>query len=285
MPPLRSRTLSATTWLLFVAVGMSAQQPAPRQPSAYEELQTFSAVLNHIRVNYMDSVTYTQLVRAAIDGVLQALDPHSRFESYADRNKAAKLQRGELAVTGLVLENVDGAASVLAVMLKSPADKAGLQPGDRLTFVDDTTVAGLDVRALELRLAGDKGSKVHLSFERGPRLEPDTFSVTLKREYVKIPSVSIVRLADPATGYVRLDEFGEKAASEVHDALKRLRGQGATQFILDLRRNPGGEVRASVELASEFFPKNTVCSAPAGGRRKSTRRSSPSATASSPPRR
>ena len=258
MPPLRSRTLSATTWLLFVAVGMSAQQPASRQPSAYEELQTFSAVLNHIRVNYMDSVTYTQLVRAAIDGVLQALDPHSRFESYADRNQAAKLQRGELAVTGLVLENVDGAASVLAVMLKSPADKAGLQPGDRLTFVDDTTVAGLDARALELRLAGDKGSKVHLRFERGPRLEPDTFSVTLKREYVKIPSVSTVRLADPATGYVRLDEFGEKAASEVHDALKRLRGQGATQFILDLRRNPGGQVRASVELASEFFPKNTV---------------------------
>ena len=73
-----------------------------------------------------------------------------------------------------------------------------------------------------------------------------------------LPRLSIVRLADPVTGYVRLDEFGEKAASEVHDALKRLRGQGATQFMLDLRRNPGGEVRASVELASEFFPKNTV---------------------------
>jgi carboxyl-terminal processing protease len=96
-----------------------------------------------------------------------------------------------------VLENVDGAASVLAVMLKSPADKAGIQPGDRLTLVDDTTVAGLDARTLELRLAGDKGSKVHLRFERAPRLEPDTFSVTLKRDYLKVPSVSIVRLADP----------------------------------------------------------------------------------------
>src|SRR5881397_4173151 len=126
MTPMRAQTLSASIALLTGGVGLPAQQPADRQPSAYEELQTFSAVLNHIRVNYMDSVTYTQLVRAAIDGVLQALDPHSRFESYADRNKAAKLQRGELAVTGLVLENVDGAASVLAVMLKSPADKAGL---------------------------------------------------------------------------------------------------------------------------------------------------------------
>ena len=108
---MNARTLPVLIALVAAAVKLSAQQPAPRQPSAYEELQTFSAVLNHIRVNYMDSVTYTQLVRAAIDGVLQALDPHSRFESYADRNQAAKLQRGELAVTGLVLENVDGAAS------------------------------------------------------------------------------------------------------------------------------------------------------------------------------
>ena len=254
---MRARTLLPFIALLG-AVTLSAQQPVARQPSAYEELQTFSAVLNHIRVNYMDSVTYTQLVRAAIDGVLHALDPHSRFESHADRDKAAKLERGELAVTGLVLEDADGAASVLAVMSKSPADKAGIQPGDRLMLFNDTTVAGLGARALELRLAGDKGSKVRLRFERGPRLEPDTFSVTLQRDYVKVSSVSIVRLVDPTTGYVRLEEFGEKAASEVHDALKRLRGQGATQFILDLRRNPGGVVRASVELASEFFPKNTV---------------------------
>jgi carboxyl-terminal processing protease len=250
---------------VFVAVlsaaptaGLAAQQPPARQPSAYEELQTFSAVLNHIRVNYMDSVSYTQLVRAAIDGVLGSLDPHSRFESHADHDRAGKLERGELAVTGLLLEDVDGATSVLAVLPKSPAEKAGIQPGDRLTLVNDTTVAGLDARALELRLAGDKGSKVRLRLERGSRLEPDTFSVTLKRDYLKPASVSVVRLADPTTGYVRLGEFGEKAASEVHDALKRLRSQGATQFILDLRRNPGGVVFAAVELASEFFPKNTV---------------------------
>jgi carboxyl-terminal processing protease len=240
------------------AAAARAQQPAPQQPSAYEELQTFSGVLNHIRVNYVDSVTYAQLVRAAIDGVLHSLDPHSRFESHADRDKAGKLERGELAVTGLELEDVDGTAAVLAILPKSPADKAGIQPGDRLVLVNDTTVAGLNTRALQIRLAGDKGSQVRLRFERGPRLEPDTFSVTLKREYVKIPSVSIVRLADSLTGYVRLAEFGVKAASEVHDALRRLRGQGAGQFILDLRRNPGGVVFAAVELASEFFPKNTV---------------------------
>src|SRR3989454_10534059 len=100
MRPMHARILSAFIVLLGAAVMLPAQQPAARQPSAYEELQTFSAGLNHIRVNYMDSVTYTELVRAAIDGVLQALDPHSRFESPADRGKAGKVERGELAVTG-----------------------------------------------------------------------------------------------------------------------------------------------------------------------------------------
>jgi carboxyl-terminal processing protease len=244
--------------LAAAAAGASAQQPGSPQPSAYEELQTFSAVLNHIRVNYVDSVTYTQLVRAAIDGVLRSLDPHSRFESHSDHDKAGKLERGDLAITGLVLEDVDGAASVLAVLPRSPAEKAGIQPGDRLVLVNDTTVAGLGSSALELKLAGEKGSKVRLRLERGPRLDPDTFTVTLKRDFVREPSVSIARLVDPVTGYVRLDEFGEKAASEVHDALRQLRGQGARQFLLDLRRNPGGVVIAAVEIASEFFPKKTV---------------------------
>lgn len=255
---LRHPAVALALLAAIAAARSDAQQPTSQGRSAYEELQTFSGVLNHIRVNYVDSVTYAQLVRAAIDGVLHSLDPHSRFESYADHDKAGKLERGELAVTGLVLEDVDGAASVLAVLVKSPADKAGIQPGDRLTLVNDTTIAGLDPRAVELRLAGEKGTKVRLRFERGSRLEPDTFSVTLKREFVKVPSVSMVHLADPQTGYVRLQEFGEKAASEVHDAVRRLRGQGAGRFILDLRRNPGGVVTAAVELASEFFPKNTV---------------------------
>jgi carboxyl-terminal processing protease len=99
---------------------LSAQQPTSPGRSAYEELQTFSGVLNHIRVNYVDSVTYAQLVRAAIDGVLHSLDPHSRFESYADHDKAGKLERGELAVTGLVLEDVEGATSVLAALDSFP---------------------------------------------------------------------------------------------------------------------------------------------------------------------
>jgi carboxyl-terminal processing protease len=241
-----------------LAGAVPAAALAAQQRSSYEELQTFSAVLNHIRLNYVDTVTYTMLVHAAIDGVLASLDPHSRYESMADFGRENALERGELATTGIALEDEDGVATVLAVIPKTPGAKAGVQPGDRVVRINDTTAAGLSASDVQLRLAGEKGSKVHLLLERGSRLEPDTLSVTLKRDFFEARSVSIVRMVDPTTGYVRLEEFGPKAAAEIHDALKRLLGQKARQVILDLRGNPGGVVVSAVEIASELFPKGTV---------------------------
>jgi carboxyl-terminal processing protease len=188
--------------LLATAVGRLPAQ----QTSAYEELQAFSGVLNYIRLNYPDTVSYSRLVHAAIDGVLHALDPHSAFFTRQEFERRTALERGELAVTGLALEEVDSAITVLAVAARGPAAKAGVQPGDRLVSVNDTSVAGLEVHSVELRLVGDRGSKVRLQFERGSRLEPDTFGVTIKRDFIALHSVSLVRMVDSVTGYVRLDE-------------------------------------------------------------------------------
>ena len=252
------------------APGVWAQKPAASSPpSAYEELQMFSGVLNHIRLNYVDSAAYDALVRAAIDGMLRSLDPHSYFVSRRDWEKLSALERGELAVTGMALEEEDSALTVLAVYPKSAAAKAGVLPGDRITEVNDTSVRGLKVKEADLRLAGEKGSKVHVKFERGSRLEPDTFSVTLKRQFLEPHFVSLSTMVDSVTGLVRLEEFGAKAAEEVHDAVKKLRQQGARQLILDIRSNPGGLVDQAVDLASEFLPKGTVVFR-ARGRKKDT---------------
>lgn len=249
---------SLAAGLAMACGGLNAGSLHAQTPTAYEELQTFSGVLNHIRTNYVDTVGYHELVHAAIDGVLHALDPHSSFFSRADFERRNALERGTLAITGLQIEEVDSTVVVLAVYPKSPAAKAGVQPGDRITTVNDTSVAGLDAEELALRLAGEKGSKIRLHLERGPRLEPDSFTVTLKRDFVEVHYVSDARMVDSATGYVRLEEFGFKADEEIHNALKQLRGRHAKQFILDLRSNPGGLVFEAVDIASEFFPKGTV---------------------------
>src|SRR5512145_1617303 len=113
--------------LAVVALAFAAPSAASAQSrAAYEELQTFSGVLNHIRLNYPDSVTYSELVAAAIRGVLRSLDPHNSYVSRLEWQKRNALERGELFTVGMALEEVDGVATVLAVAPRSPAAKGGV---------------------------------------------------------------------------------------------------------------------------------------------------------------
>lgn len=239
------------------AAALAAPLPVAAQGS-YEYLQAFSSVLNHVRLNYVDSVGYAELVRAAIEGTLRSLDPHSRFVSRADWERLNALERGELAITGIRLEDSDSATVVLSVWTDSPADKAGVQSGDRVVAVDDTTTAGLRATDVELRLAGKKGSKVRVTLERGPVLQPDTLVVVLKRDDVEAHDVSLEGMLNPTTGIVRLVGFDPEAAKELKDAIDHVRKKGAKQLILDLRGNPGGLVFQALEVAGLFFPKQTL---------------------------
>ncbi|HXF95353.1 MAG TPA: PDZ domain-containing protein, partial [Gemmatimonadales bacterium] len=129
---------------LLITAALAGGFPAAlsAQRAAYEELQTFSGVLRHIQLNYVDSVTYGQLVPAAIRGMLRALDPHSYYVARADWEKQNALERGELGTTGILLEDVEGVPTVVAVLPRSPAAKSGVLPGDRLVMVNDTAVVG-----------------------------------------------------------------------------------------------------------------------------------------------
>ncbi len=230
----------------------------PAQGSA-DELTRFSAVLSHVRANYVDSVTYKQLVHSAIDGMLKGLDPHSWYRSAEDNARFNALERGELAVIGVSVEVADGLPTILAVTDASPADHAGVRPGDRLRSVDGVPTAGLAAGAISLRLAGAKGSKVKLLLERGSRLEPDSVSVVIKRDMAKPQHyVRATLMLDATTGYVKLGEFGAKSAEEVHAAVKSLRSQKAKRLILDLRGNPGGIVIEAVSIASQFLPESSL---------------------------
>jgi carboxyl-terminal processing protease len=242
--------------------------PLAGQGASYEQLQTFSSLLNQIRQSYVDSVTYVELVRAAIDGVLGSLDPHSRFLRARDAERELAYSAGELAGTGIVLDEVDGRLTVLAVLPRSPGDRAGVSAGDRLLTINDTSVAGLTITDAGRRLLGDKGSKVKLLFERGSRLEPDSLRVTLKFDFLKPRSVEAFGMADPTTGYVRFGGFYSKGAEELEKSVQALQGKGARRLILDLRGNPGGSVLTAVETAGLFLPKRTVIFTTVG-RRKS----------------
>ncbi|MEN8375577.1 MAG: S41 family peptidase [Gemmatimonadota bacterium] len=245
--------------LVVTAAGMAVcTAPLAGQNPAYEELQNFSSVLNHVRLNYVDSVSYRELVRAAIDGVLRSLDPHSYFAERGAWDKRAAFEAGEAAWCGITLERVGEEIVVLSVDPGGPADRSGVRPGDRLLTVADTSVAGLSAVEAEAELIGDEGTKVTLAFERGPRFEPDTLRVSLERKRPNARSVRNVRLLDQRTGYLRLTRFRADAGEELRDAIERLRDNGADRLILDLRGNPGGALNAALDVAGLFLPKRAV---------------------------
>lgn len=234
-----------------------AAAPA-RAQSAYEQMQTFSSLMNQIRASYVDSVSYGGLIAAAVDGVLESLDPHSRFVSRADAEREFAYRSGTLAGTGIVFDDVDGALAVLSVLPRSPGARIGVAAGDRLLTVNDTTVAGLNSYEVSRRLTGEKGQKVWLVFERGSRLEPDTVRVQLKYDFIIEKAVSMTRMLDGTTGYLRLGGFEWKSGDETESALKNLRGKGMKRLILDLRGNPGGYMGELSEIASLFLPKGVL---------------------------
>lgn len=264
MPASRFLRVAACALLLAAA---GAGRAAAQASSSYEQLQAFSAVLNYVRLNYADSVGYPEMVRAAIGGVLRSLDPHSYFLPRLEYTRQTALERGELATTGLVLEVVDGRPTVLAIVEKSPAERGGIQPGDRLLAIDDSTALGLDAERLALRLAGDKGQRVKLRFARGPLLEPDSFTVSIKRDFVTAPAVTVATMLDSVTGVVRLAEFSRTSADEMERALHTLKGHGMRRLVLDLRGDPGGYINAAVDIAGLFFPQHTVVFRTKGRRR------------------
>lgn len=231
--------------------------PAAAQGSSYEQLQAFSGVLSHIRANYVDSVETALLVRAAITGMLGALDPHSYYVSRADFEVRRAWDDGRLAVTGLFLEDGADGPVVVSVERASPAFRAGVMPGDRILQVDGVATTGRGARTVELQLLGEKGSRVRLLLERGSRLESDTLTVTLKRAVVEHQVVPPPQMVTPVVGYVRLEEFTQAAVPDFKNAVKQVRGKGAKALILDLRGNPGGDVAALIQIAAMFLPDTT----------------------------
>ncbi|MEN8144453.1 MAG: S41 family peptidase [Gemmatimonadota bacterium] len=252
-----SRRLSRYAIAVAITATIAGSSTARAQRTAYEELQTFSGVLNHVRINYVDSVGSSRMIRAAIAGILSDLDPHSHFLSRESNDALLGLQRGDLGSPGIFLEEVGGELVVRTLVRGGPADRGGVFPGDRVVAIDSVPVAGLGSQEAEAHLAGKKGSKVRLQIERGPRFGLQTIDVTLKREERSPRSTSVMRRIGTEAVYVRLDQFGDRAAKELKRALKDGTKNGPNRVILDLRGNPGGLVREAVSMAAEFLPKGS----------------------------
>lgn len=194
---------------------------------------------------------YTKLTETALDAMLHSLDPHSDFMSVREYGEFQDDTRGEFGGIGVHIEMRDKHLTVVAPIAGTPGERAGLLRGDQFTKVDGKDMENLSLtECLEL-LRGEPGTSVTVTLYR-PRSK-ETLERTIVREIIKVESVRDVKMIAPGIGTIRIVQFGEKTAGEFMTALESLEAQGMQALVLDLRDDPGGLLRAAVEVVQPFF--------------------------------
>jgi len=213
-----------------------------------------------IRSNYVDrtAVTDQTFTYGAIDGIVNALGDtgHSRFLTPEMLKAQHEYTSGTFEGIGAYVESQDGAAVIVAPIDNSPAQAAGLQPGDVILGVDGEDVTALPLNEVVQRVLGPAGSQVTLTI-----LTPatgETRDVTLTRAKIELQNVTWAQLPGTKVAHVRIAGFSDGVSQDLQQALSDIQAAGLTGIILDLRNNPGGLLSEAIGVASQFLPEGTA---------------------------
>lgn len=232
---------------------------AQADPGPYTVLERFADVLVYIEEDYVDPVERTRLIEGATAGMVAELDPHSAYLTPAQFSQFIEDTQGAFAGLGVEVDFREDRVTVIGTMPDSPAERAGILPGDRIVAVDSVPITGVRADSIIRRMRGPTGTKVRLTLRREGT--PDPIQVTLTRAIVNVPSVE-AKLLDHGVGYVRLKSFQEGSYVELIEHVARLSGKKQLSgLLLDLRGNPGGLVSEAVAIADELLDRGTIYSA------------------------
>ncbi|MBC7879322.1 MAG: PDZ domain-containing protein [Anaerolineales bacterium] len=235
---------------------------SPEQQSATpEEFQTlfvpFWEAWTLVHENYVDQpVDDLALMRGAINGMMQALgDEHSSYMDPLSYEQANASLEGEYEGIGAYVDTTTEFLTITSPMPGSPAERAGLLPGDQVVAIDGVDMTGIDAEVARTKVIGPEGSTVHLTILREGEAELLEFDVT--REKIVLKSSSGEMLENDIA-YIQVTTFGTKTTPELLDTLATLMAQNPKGIILDLRNNGGGFLSTSVEVTSQFVDEGVV---------------------------
>jgi carboxyl-terminal processing protease len=257
--PLAAAALVA--WLAVTpVVAADAPSDAPKTTSdTYRQLDLFGEVFERVRSDYVENVTDQQLVEAAINGMLTALDPHSSYMNAKNFGDMEVQVRGEFGGLGIEVTMENNVIKVVSPIDDTPAAKAGIKPGDLILAIDNDPVMGMSLNDAVAKMRGPVDSEIKLTIQRGT-VKP--FDVKLKRAVIKIQSVKY-RMEGNDIGYIRIASFNEQTDSGVHAAFDAFHKEGAKKLVgvvLDLRNNPGGLLDQAVAVSNDFIAQGEIVS-------------------------
>ena len=227
----------------------------------YEQLNLFGEVFDRIRSGYVEDVNSSDLISAAIRGMLTSLDPHSGYmppESFQDMQVDT---RGAFGGLGIEVTQEDGFVKVVAPMDGTPASEAGIQSGDFITHVDGEAILGLTLSEAVDKMRGPVGSEVSLTIVRN--LDEEPFDIVIIRDVIKLTAAR-VRVEDDVI-IVRVSTFNEQTTPNIKKGIKEkideLSGKdNVSGFIIDLRNNPGGLLSEAISVSDMFLNQGEIVS-------------------------
>ena len=239
--------------IIFIFILLFSRTFAASEESIYDKIDVFSEVLDKINKEYVDDVDQSKSIDAAINGVLQSLDPYSGYMSPEMFSEMQTETSGEFGGLGIEVGMEHGVVKVISPIDNSPASRVGVKAGDYIVKINDIQVQGKTLtEAVEL-MRGPIGSDINITIRRIGVKKALTFNIT--REMIQVQSVKS-RLIENNVGYIRLTSFNENSSTQIKKKLKELnKNSDLKGYIFDLRNNPGGLLSQAVKI-SDFFLEN-----------------------------
>jgi carboxyl-terminal processing protease len=212
-------------------------------------------ILRYIEAKYIDEINDDALVDKSINNLLLQLDPHSVFIPAQELKEASEELDGLYEGIGIEAMMLDDTLTIVTPLTNSPAAVVGLQSGDKIMAVNDSSALQKDIRWLNSKLKGKKGTTVKVSILRGE--QPNRIKqYTLTRDKVPLYSVDVAMAMDEMTGYIKISRFSTNTTREFLEGLEKLfEKKGVKNLIIDLRQNPGGYLDKAVDVLSQLFPE------------------------------
>ncbi|MDC9701265.1 MAG: S41 family peptidase [Alphaproteobacteria bacterium] len=227
----------------------------------YEQLNLFGDIFSRIRTNYVDVPDEVELIRAAVDGMLTSLDPHSSYLDSEDFEKLKTQTSGQFGGLGIEVTLQDGVVRVVSPIDDTPAARSGIIAGDLITRLDDEVVFGMSLSDAVDRMRGDVGAPILLSIRR--KGHDNFLKVKIIRDMIQIRSVRH-RVERDNIGYIRITTFNRETSNMLKEAVKdiqsKVAGRDFKGYVLDLRNNPGGLLTQAIEVSDMLLEKGEIVS-------------------------
>ncbi len=248
-----------------ISLALAAQNtgPAPKLASQHmperdpaeqiaPSLRRFISVLSTVQAEAPDPVSVDKLIyEGAIPSMLRQLDPHTQFFDPAQFQQLQQMEQSEQKGFGSVVSVLPGQVIFLQTLPGTPSNKAGIQPGDELVAVNNVTIGSLEPQQIVQLLTEARQERVSVYIRR--QGSPKVLQFALTPELVDSPSVDRVFMLQPGLGYIRIGSWDLQTAKQLRDAIEKLGGNQLNGLVLDLRNNPGGVVKAALDVASMFL--------------------------------